>query len=174
MKRSNMLFALLVGIAMAGCKEAPPPPSAPVETAGQSLERDNADIAKRLAEQKAAVDTNFQAERARAEKTQIADSLAALGKNVGEALDEIGRVTLREIDAPGKKLDVARTELETLTVNDCTTPLRSTLLGVIASAQEVITLYKREKGNASEATREKLQNALVQFDEVARKIPACR
>ena len=174
MKRSNLLAALLVGIAICGCKEAPPPPAAPFETAGEAMRRDNADIAKRLAEQKAAVDSNFQAERARAEKMQIADSLAALGKNVGDAVDEVGRVTIREIDAPSKKLEAAKAEMETLTVNECTAPLRTTLLGVVASTQEVIARYKREKGNASEATREKLQNVLVQFDEVSRKIPACR
>ena len=88
MKSNAAYLAFVCAAALAACSDPPPPRvDTPVESASDARRKDEQDISVRMAEQKAASEATYQADRAKTEQRQFVDSFNAIGKRWGESLN---------------------------------------------------------------------------------------
>lgn len=177
MKRLTAPLFLLAGllpVVLGACKDkSVSPPAARIESAGEAMRNDNRDIAKRLAEQKAAVDTAGEQQRASSERQQFVDSLAAVGKRWLDVSAEAERTVRGELDPVIKKLDAVKSEADGVAVNECTGAARTVLSASMGATIAAYSQFRKETGKA-EAAQKKLDEAITQFDEYEKQLARCR
>lgn len=178
MKRTTVPTLLLiasVAALMVGCgKKTEPAPTVKAETAGDAMRNDNADIAKRLAEQKGATDAAFEKQQAQNEKTAQYDALAAISSRWVAVVGEAQKTGRSDMDAVIKKFEDVKTEASNLAVNDCTGRARAAMLTAMSSTIDAYRQFRTETGAASDTSKEKLQQAASQYGEFEKMMPACR
>jgi len=157
MKPLILLAAFAVAAGLAGCGDKPAPRAeVPVESASDARRNDERDIAARLAEQKAANDSAYQAERARNERNQMVDTFNAVARRWGQTLNEASRTGRSDMAPMISKLEAVKAEAEAMAVNDCTGKARGTLVSAMSAAIEAFTMFSKETGDGSAATQQKL------------------
>jgi hypothetical protein len=132
------------------------------------------EIAKRFAEQKAAVDADFQQERARNERQQNVDALAGVAQHLGAGIRDAGTTGRSEFAALIKRVEAIKDEANTVVVDDCTGRARSNLLEAISTTVDAFTSFTKETGAASAASTQKLSLAIDQLSAVGQELRACR
>ena len=174
MRRLNPILSMLFAVTMFACKDPPPPTSAtPVESASQTAQRDDREIAKRLAEQKATVDEAFQRQRAREERQRNVDALQAVAKRWADTVS-VARSTPRfDIAAQITKLQAIRAEANAVEVDDCTGGARNSLQAAMGTWIEAFSLFQKEKGESTESTTQKVQEAETQLRAAYAESAAC-
>jgi hypothetical protein len=174
----KLISALLIvlSVSLVGCKDrnATPPTSGNAQGASEAMRADSKDIAKRLAEQKAATDANFEAGQAAAEKQRLADSLAAIGQRWAAALDETYKAGRSDMATPIQKLNALKAEAGTLAVNECTGAARATLLNSMSTTIDGFNQFAKETGAASEATQQVLMKGATQLNDFDKQLAGCR
>lgn len=164
MRRLNPVLGMLLAVTMFACKDAPPPPSTTVvESASQAARNDDRAIAKRLAEQKAAVDEAFQRQRAREERQRYVDALQAVSKRWADAVSEARSTPRSDIGAQIVKLQAIRNEANAIDVNECTGAARGSLQAAMGLWIDAFTTFQKEKGESTDATTQKVQDAETQL-----------
>ena len=175
MKYVNTVLAVLLVAAVSGCSEPPAPrPAVKVETASEALKTDMQDIAKRFAEEKAAADADFQLERARNERQENVDALAAVAQRLGAAISAGGTTGRSDFGALIKRVEALKAEANAVIVDDCTGKVRTNLLEAIASTLDAFNSFVGETGAASAASTQKLLQAIEQLNAIGLELRACR
>lgn len=175
MKRTTILFAFASAILLAACGDKPAAPAETrVESASEAARNDNRAIAERLAEQKAAADAAFEQGRARAEREQFAESLAAVGRRWSDALTAIGSVGRSDLAPAIKKLETLKAEADAVAVNDCTGQARGTLTASMSASIDTYNQFRAGTGKPDDAMQQKLQQAAVQFSDYEKQLGTCR
>jgi predicted small lipoprotein YifL len=171
MKSIAFLAAIACVASLTGCGDKSSKNAAPAAQASQGNEKD---VATRFAEQKAAADNAFQASQASNERNQLIDNLSAMGKRWGDGLNEAAKTGRSDMPAMIKKLEGIKAEAEALPVNDCTGKARTTLVSAMAAAIESFNMFIKETGEASAATKQKMQQASDLLQSAEKEIEACK
>lgn len=176
MKSNAAFLAFACAAALSACSDPPPPPrvDTPVESASDARRKDEQDIAGRMAEQKAASEATFQADRAKTERRQFVDTFNAIGKRWGESLNEASRTVRSDMAPMIRKLEAVKADAEAIAVNECTGKARATLVGAMSAAIEAFTLFSKETGDGSAATQQKLVQSSDLLLAAERELDACR
>lgn len=175
MKQLNTVLAVLLAAACSGCGDRPAPTQGvKVESASEALKNDQREIAARFAEQKSAADANFQQDRARIERQQNVDALAAIAQRLGAAIQAGGATGRGEFAGLIKRVEAVKAEANAAVVDDCTGKVRTNFLEAISSTLDAFNSFAKETGAASEASTQKLGKAVEQLDAVGVELRACR
>ncbi len=176
MNHAKSILAVFLAAACAGCgdRAAPPPRDVNVATASEALRADQKEIAQRFDEQKSAADANFQLERARADRQLNVDALSAIAQRLGAAVRDAGATGRGEFPALIKRVEAIRAEANAVTVDDCTGKVRASLLEAITITVDAFNSFARETGAASEASTQKLAQAVELVDTIGLDLRACR
>ena len=175
MKRTYILSAFVLALLLTACGDKPATPAdARVESASEAARNDNRAIADRLAEQKGAADTAFEEGRARAEREQLVESLAGVGRRWNDALNEIGSVGRSDLAPAIKKLEALKAEAEAVTVNECTGKARGAMTASMANSIDIYNQFRAGTGKPDDATQQKLQQAAAQFGDYEKQLGGCR
>ncbi len=166
---------VMLGLLVAACdKPAPPPPSLPVQTAGDAMKRDNADIEKRLAEQKAEVDRRFSESRAIEDRATMTAILTNARERFARKVDEAFAAKRSGLGPIIKDLEAQRAEAEGLPTNNCTIPIKAEMISGMSSAIEGLNLFAREAGDQSEASKAKMLDGASRLAGMAESLKACQ
>lgn len=159
---------------LAACSKAPPPaPAPPVESAGDALRRDNADIAKRLEEQKAATDQQFQDKRASEERARLANAFVAVRSKFSQTAEEASRATRDKMPPIVKQLETVRGEAAALESNSCLEVGKSSLLDAMDMAIDGLRQFVGETGAQSLESQEKLRSAAQRLSKADSELRKC-
>lgn len=166
----------LVGVALlAACSEKrPEPPSMPVESAGQAMRRDNADIAKRLAEQKAALEKQAGEDRVVREKQARVDAIYAMGRRWDGAVAAAAGATRAKLDEPLAEMEKIKTEAAAIEVDACTGKARDLLVSSMVATIDAYRQFKGETGDPSEAVKAKNKEGANLLAESSAQISLCK
>jgi hypothetical protein len=169
-------IALLICLGfLAACNKDPaPPPAMPVESAGDAMKRDNADIAKRLEEQKAEADKGFNDARAAEERARMIAVLTTARESFARKVDAAFAATRNTMAPIVKELEIQRAEAEGLPVNNCTLPIKSEMLAGMSSAIEGLNLFIKETADQSEASKAKMLDGSTKLAGMANSLKACQ
>lgn len=174
MKRIVTLVTVLLAATTFGCKDATTPKSeVRVESASEAARSDDQAIARRLAEQKAAVDDTFQKERARESRQRYMDALRAVTKRWEDGLNEARRTPRFDIAGQIPKLQVISSQAGTVEVDDCTGAARATLQSSMAASFEALAMFQKETGESGDATTQKVTQAADLLREAKAQTEAC-
>lgn len=175
MKRTQILLVFISATVLAACGDKPAAPAVTrVESASEAARNDNRAIAERLAEQKGTADAAFEEGRARAEREQLVESLAAVGRRWSDALNEIGGIGRSDLAPAIKKLEAIKAEAEAVTVNDCTGKARGSMTASMAGSIDTYNQFRAGTGKPDDAMQQKLQQAAVQFSDYEKQLGGCR
>ncbi|MBL0122110.1 MAG: hypothetical protein IPP88_05060 [Betaproteobacteria bacterium] len=175
MKTANTVLVILLAAVCASCGDrAAPKPEVKVESASEALKNDQRDIAQRFSEQKAAADANFQQDRARADRQQNVDAMAALAQRLGAGIKEAGTTGRSDFAGLIKKVDAIKADANAVAVDDCTGKVRASLLEAVSATVDAFNSFTKETGAASEASTQKLSQAADQLDAIGQELRACR
>lgn len=176
MKRKGLLSLVMVLLAATslGCRDAVAPQSdTVVASASQAAQRDNIEIAERLAQQKAKADEAYAKIRANEERQRIVDTLRAATARWDEGLNEVSRTPRNEIVVTIKKLQAIKAETEAAEVGECTDKARVTLLSSMATTLEALAMFQKETGVITEPTNQKLLLGVETLADAKRGIDGC-
>ena len=174
MKPINTLVVILLAATMFGCKDSNGPKTeARVETASEAARNDDRDIAKRLAEQKGAVDAKFSLERARELRQRNVDAIRAVSSRWDEVMSEAGRTGRSDIAGPLKKMQTIKSDADTVETDDCTSGARATLQSAMATSIEAFNMFQKETGPSGDATTQKLQQGADTARNAQQEMSAC-
>jgi hypothetical protein len=169
MCRSIFLGLLVVG-GLAACSEKPASSTLePVETAGQAMRKDNEDIAKRLAEQKAAIALQDETNR-KAREVAVIRSAAT---NLGGAIDTAALTGRSDLGPELDKVAAARQTLVDAETNSCTASVKSILLETADKSVAAIKLFQAEKGVASDTARAQFTQSSEAFGAAVASLQTC-
>ena len=175
MKYANTVLAVLLAAACAGCGDrGAPPRDVRVESASEALRTDQREIAERFAAQKSAADANFQQERARSERQQNVDAIAAIAQRLDAGIRDAGTTGRSEFAGLIKKVEALRAEANAVAVDDCTGKVRTNLLEAISTTMDAFESFAKETGAASAASTQKLAKAVDQLDALGQELRTCR
>lgn len=163
-----------LGLLAACNKEPPAPPPIPVESAGEAMKRDNADISRRLEEQKATADKSFNDARAAEDRAKMIDVLSTARESFSRKVDAAFAAKRSTIAPIIKELEVLRTEAEGLPTNNCTLPIKSEMVSGMSSAIEGLNLFVKETGDQSEASKAKMLEGSTKLAGMASSLKACQ
>jgi hypothetical protein len=168
-----LLLAMLAAITF-GCKDAKSPKTETrVESASEAARNDDRAIAKRLAEQKAAVDTKFEQGRAREERRRYAEALRTISTSWNEGLGEASRTPRTDIAVPLKKLEALKLDAGKVDVDECTSGARNSLLSAMSASIEAFGMFQKETGPSGDATTQKIQQGADLLRVAQQEISAC-
>lgn len=171
----NIVLSVLLAAAVAGCGDRTAPKSeVKVPSASEALKSDQREIAKRFEEQKSAADASFELNRARTERQQNVDALAAVAQRLGAGIKDAGTTGRGEFAALIKRVDALKAEANALAVDDCTGKVRASLLETISATVEAFNSFAKETGAASEASTQKLAQAADQLEAIGQELRSCR
>ena len=176
MKRKGLLSLVMVLVAATsfGCRDAVAPQSdTVVASASQAAQRDNVEIAERLAQQKAIADAAYAKNRANEERQQIVDALRAATARWDAGLNEVSRTPRNEIVTSINKLQAIKAETEAAEVGECTDKARAMLLSSMATTLEALGMFQKETGVITEPTNQKLLLGVEALADAKRGIDAC-
>jgi hypothetical protein len=169
------IWAVVTFIAvLAACsKDDSSVPTQPPETAGEAMRRDNADIAKRLEEQKAAADQQFQQQRAAEERTRRVDAFNAARMKFGQTVDELYKSSRDKMAPIVKQMESVRADAAALEANACLEPGKATLLEGMDLAIAGMKQFMSETGEQSADSQEKMKNAAQKLASVDADFKKC-
>jgi flagellar motor protein MotB len=174
MKKIISLATVFLIATTFGCKDAPAPKTqVNVESASEAARNDDRAIAKRLSEQKSAVDEKFSRERAQEARQRNVDALRALASRWQDGLIEASGTPRFDIAGPLKKLQSIKAEADTIEVDDCTGSARITLQSSMAASMEAFTMFQKETGESADATTNKVQQGADLLLASRRQMDAC-
>ncbi|MEO8384517.1 MAG: hypothetical protein ABI583_04700 [Betaproteobacteria bacterium] len=174
MKHIAIIATVILTATTFGCKDAAPPkPEGRVLSASEAMRNDNLAIAERLAQQKAAVDAEFEKGRARELRQRNANNLKGVSKRWESALNEAARTGRSDIAAQITNLQAVMKEATAIEIDDCTGAARATLLSSMATTIEAFGMFQKETGESGEATKKKAATAGVQLQAAETEIEAC-
>ena len=174
MKRIAALGIISFVATLLGCNETTVPKSeVRVESASEAARNDDRAIALRLSQQKAAADEAFARERLRELRQQSVDSLRTISIRWNEVLDEAFRTLRSDIAGVIKKLQVIKSDMASVEVDDCTSGARSSLALSMDTTIEALSLFQKETGTGVEASKLKLQSGAELLDSARRELIAC-
>jgi hypothetical protein len=175
MNRIPVLTLTVCLMVAAGCGKEAPPPNQDVrtQTASEARQVDERSIAERLDQQKSATDTKSTLERQQAERTVKLEALRSVGRRWNEALTEATRTGRSDIGGPIEKMQAAKRDAESVSVDDCTAKARDTLLSSMTVGLDAYNLFRQQSGPVSDAVSAKLQDAIAQLAESDRQLAAC-
>ncbi len=165
--------ACLILLLLSGCEKATDPGANKGATTPTTLQQENQAIAERLAEQKAALDSSTQRERALAERKQHIDSLHDISKRWVEAVGLAGRTGRSDLAGPIAKMEAIKSELEGLAMDTCASEGRSLLLSAINTGLEAYKQFQQQTGAANEALVEKLGESSKLVADSQQALNAC-
>lgn len=169
------MFAILLAIALAACKDKPAAPAADSTVpAGDSLKQQERETAKRLEEQKAAADEAVRAERARGERQQNADALGAIIRRWKDTLGEATRTGRGDIGGVIQKMTAIRGDAQALQADECVGTVRTALMAAMSMYIDAYTQFSKESGTPSDALQPKLQEAAGEFVAAEGTLSRCR
>ena len=175
MKLIGMLAATFLTTTLVGCGESAPPAStAPVESASDTMLKDDREIAVRLAAQRAAAEVAFRKEQERAERQRFNDPFDAIYRRWGAGLDEAESTRRADMAGMIKKLEGVKAEAEALATNECTGKARATLVASMSATIEALNLFSKEKGDASAATRQQLEKSAALQTTAEQEFATCK
>jgi uncharacterized protein YicC (UPF0701 family) len=174
MRRIATVVVVAIGL-LAGCGEKPQPtPSMPVESAGQAMRRDNEDIAKRLAEQKAGVEAQYQADRLAREKQAHVAALQGAATKWVAAVDAAIATGRSNLSPAIDKMTAAKEALAAVETNDCTASVKAAMLAAADKTLGALNQFRSETGAGSDATKQQLSEASSAFLATDAALRACR
>lgn len=165
--------AILLAATLSACKDKPAAPATPAAT-GDSLKNQERDTARRLEEQKAAADESVRADRARAERSQNADALAAIIRRFKDTLGEATKTGRSEIGGIIQKMTAIRTEAQNMQADECVGTVRTSIMASMNMYIDAYTQFSKESGAANEALQPKLQEAATEFVAAEGGLSRCR
>jgi hypothetical protein len=174
MNRTTWAMGLAVALLAACGDGAPPPSGAPAETAGEALRRDDAEIAKRLAEQKADVEAQNEAARVARDKAERVNALQAAATKWVAAVEAAMTVGRSSLGPAIDRMNGARQELAAVETNGCTAAVKSAMLAAADTTLAAFNQFRSESGAASEASKAKLSEASQAFLATDAQLAACR
>jgi hypothetical protein len=175
MKHVSTALVILLAAAFSGCGDrSAPKQEVKVESASEALRNDQRDIAQRFSEQKAAADANFQQDRARTERQQNVDALAAVAQRLGAGIRDAGTTGRSDFAGLIKKVEAIKADATAVAVDDCTGKVRESLLDTISATIDAFNQFAKETGAASAASTQKLGQAAEQLDAIGQELRACR
>ncbi len=178
------LLLVAVLVALSGCKRQEP--ATPVSTIDPNAElrATNEDIAKRLAEQKGAIEDSSAIAR-----TQEDARRAAEAKNAGAVkavadvrslrmkwngvLNEAGTTPKKEFAPVLAKMDAVKSEIQAFKGNDCTENARITLLAGVSQGTDTYREFMASTGDATPAMKTKLDDAGSLLNRSESELQAC-
>ena len=177
-----LLTALLV--ALSGCKRQEAATPAPAIDPNAELRATNEDIAKRLAEQKGAIEDSTAAAR-----TQEDARRAAEAKNAGAmkavadvrslrmkwngVLNEAGTTPKTDFAPVLAKMDAVKSEIQAFKGNDCTENARITLLAGVSQGTDTYREFMASTGDATAAMKTKLDDAATLLNRSEAELQTC-
>jgi hypothetical protein len=174
MKHVIAVVITLLAATVLGCKDSAAPKSGVrVESASEAARTDDTAIAKRLAEQKGAVDDAFQRQRANELRQRNVDALRAIAVRWNDGLSEAGRTPRSDIAEPLKKLQTIKSDADTVEVDDCTSAARTTLQSAMTASIEAFNLFQKETGPSADSTTQKIQQGADLLRAAQQEISAC-
>lgn len=175
MKLAYPVLAVMFVAALSGCGDRnPPKPDVPAVSASEALKADQRDIEKRFAEQKAGADAALEKDRAKTERQQSVDALTAVAQRLAAGIRDAGVTARSDFAALIKRVEALKAEANALPVDDCTSRVRANLLDNISATLDAFNSFAKETGAASEASKQKLTQAVDQLDAIAQELGACR
>ncbi len=178
------LLLVAVLVALSGCKRQEA--ATPVSTIDPNAElrATNEDIAKRLAEQKGAIEDSTAIAR-----TQEDARRAAEAKNAGAVkavadvrslrmkwngvLNEAGTTPKTEFAPVLAKMDAVKSEIQAFKGNDCTENARITLLAGVSQGTDTYREFMASTGDATPAMKTKLDDAGSLLNRSESELQAC-
>ncbi len=175
MKYSHLVLVILVTVASSGCRDKPAVPEIKVDSASEALRKDQQDIASRLAEQKAALEANSQAESARTERAKNVDALLPIANKLSAAIVTARSTGRRDFAPLIKSVEAIKVEADAVAVDECTGKVRSDLQESIAITLDAFNAFTNEKtGAADEESGKKVSLVSDQIDAIGKALNACR
>ena len=177
-----ILAAVLVGLA--GCKRQEA--ATPVSTIDPNAElrATNQDIAKRLAEQKGAIEVSTALAR-----TQEDARRAAEAKNAGAikavadvrslrmkwngVMNEAGTTPKTQFASVLAKMDAVKSEIQAFKGSDCTENARITLLAGVSQGTDTYREFMASTGDATPTMKTKLDDAATLLNRSEAELQAC-
>lgn len=160
---------------LAACgKETPKPPPPPAETARDAMRSDDKDIAERLAKVREEAEKNDQVQREKSEKTRILGILESYRTGWATALGEVERTGRSELEAKLKVLRDIRAKSGQVETSNCTRTAMQTFVLHMDKTIDAYTLFSKETGAGSDASRSMLQEAVKLVSDVDGQLAECR
>jgi hypothetical protein len=174
MKQFATIFPLLLSLLLYGCKDtAAPKDETRVQSASEAARIDDREVAVRLAQQKAAVDAEYESGRARESRLRYVDILRAVSKRWEDGVNEATRTARSDIGVQIAKLQAIIKEASTVDVDDCSSNARNTLQTSMATSLDAFAMFQKETGETGEATMKKMTEAAVQLRAAQAEMEAC-
>jgi len=174
MNRIAMIVTAVLTATTFGCKDsAAPKIEAPVESASEAARKDDLEIAVRLAQQKGAVDAEYEKGRARESRQRYVDILRDVSRRWESGLNDARRTPRTDVAAQITKLQAILKDSSTVDVDDCSSGARTSLQASMATSIEAFGMFQKETGESGDATTQKVTQAAVQLRTALAEIEAC-
>jgi hypothetical protein len=168
------VVAILLAASLAACKDKPAAPATPAAAADNSLKNQESETARRLEEQKSAADESVRAERARTERMQNADALAAIIRRWKDTLGEATRTGRNDIGGIIQKFTAIRADAQNMAADECVGTVRTAIMSSMNMYIDAYTQFSRETGAPSDALQPKLREAAGEFVAAEGTLSRCR